>query len=90
MRFPRSYSSTVSLSLWSLSEEWRQLSNLVSPRYDDNSWKIDHNYAYRKPKSNCSNLDNSGLEKSTRPLVFMSESSIRVSGNLPRLARQDE
>ena len=30
----------------------------------------------------------SGLEKSTRPLVFMSESLIRASGNLPRLARQ--
>ena len=31
-----------------------------------------------------------GLEKSTRPLVFTSESSIRASGNLSRLARQDE
>ena len=32
----------------------------------------------------------SGLEKSTHPLVFTSESSIRASGNLPWLARQDE
>ena len=31
-----------------------------------------------------------GVEKSTRPLVFASESSIRASGNLPWLARQDE
>ena len=31
-----------------------------------------------------------GLEKSTHPLVFTSESSIRASGNLPWLARQDE
>ena len=32
----------------------------------------------------------SGLEKSTRPLVFTSESPIRASENLPWLARQDE
>ena len=37
-----------------------------------------------------SHHDKSGLEKSTRPLVFTSESSIRASGNLPWLARLDE
>ena len=35
-------------------------------------------------------IERTGLEKSTRPLVFTSESSIRASGNLPWLARQDE
>ena len=39
--------------------------------------------------SNLNNLT-AGLENCTRPLVFTSESSVRVSGNCHLLARQDE
>ena len=47
--------------------------------------KVDHKVNFCKVKN-----EQPGLENCTRPLVFMSGSSVRASGNCHLLARQDE